>query len=192
MTGPDGGLRGGSDVARAQAFKAHVEPELAVLLRVATTLTGSPADAEDLVQETVIRAYRAMDSFDGRHPRAWLLTILRRTNLNMHRRTRPDLVEDWAAVQSARPAFGAAQPASAETSVIDNVLNDDLERAVAALDPRFRAVLLLVDVDGLTYAEAAEVLGVPVGTVMSRLSRARARVRVRLHLSARPTRREAP
>ncbi len=148
MTGPDGGSRGGSDAASAQAFKAYVEPELEVLLRVATTLTGRPADAEDLVQETVIRAYRAMDSFDGRHPRAWLMTILRRTNMNMHRRTQPDLVEDWARMQTARPAFGAAESASAETCVVDNVLSDDLEQAVATLEARFRAVLLLVDVDG--------------------------------------------
>ena len=77
------------------------------MLRVARTLTGNPADAEDLVQETVIRAFSALDRFDGAHPRAWLLTILRHTNMNMHRRRRPDLVEDWAGVQGAKPAFGA-------------------------------------------------------------------------------------
>jgi RNA polymerase sigma-70 factor (ECF subfamily) len=169
-----------AETTRADVFRAYVEPELPVLFRVAMTLTGSSADAEDLVQETVIRAFRAIDRFDGRHPRAWLLTILRNTNMNMHRRRRPDLVEDWDAVGDARPAFGAGQHVSAEETVLDDILNEDLEAAVNSLDDRFRTVLLLIDVDRLTYAEAAETLGVPLGTVMSRLSRARDRVRAHL------------
>lgn len=169
-----------ADPARALAFRTYVEPELEVLLRVARTLTGNPADAEDLVQETVIRAFRALERFDGAHPRAWLLTILRHTNMNMHRRQRPDLVEDWAAVQGAKPAFGAVGVPSPEDTVLDQILDEHLEKAVSSLDPRFRTVLMLVDVDRLTYAEAADALGVPVGTVMSRLSRARNRVRLQL------------
>lgn len=169
-----------ADPARALAFRTYVEPELEVLLRVARTLTGNPADAEDLVQETVIRAFRALERFDGAHPRAWLLTILRHTNMNMHRRQRPDLVEDWAAVQGAKPAFGAVGVPSPEDTVMDQMLDEHLEKAVSSLDPRFRTVLMLVDVDRLTYAEAADALGVPVGTVMSRLSRARNRVRLQL------------
>ena len=168
--------------SRADAFRAHVEPELPVLFRVALTLTGSPANAEDLVQETVIRAFRALDRFDGKHPRAWLLTILRNTNtnMNMHRRQRPDLVADWDTVGDPRPAFGAESHASVEETVLEEILNEDLEAAVTSLDGRFRTVLLLVDVDQLTYAEAADALGVPVGTIMSRLSRARDRVRKHL------------
>ncbi len=173
-----------ADRARGIAFRTHVEPELEVLLRVARTLTGNPADAEDLVQETVIRAFRALERFDGAHPRAWLLTILRHTNMNMHRRQRPDLVEDWAAVPGAKAAFGAAGVPSPEETVMNHVLNEDLERAVSSLDARFRSVLLLVDVDRLTYAEASDALGVPVGTVMSRLSRARNRVRLHLRNTA--------
>lgn len=167
------------DGSRAIAFRAYVEPQIEVLLRVGTTITGSVPDAEDLVQETLIRAFRALDRFDGRHPRAWLLTILRNTNLNMHRRRRPDLVEDWNAIASARPAFGDV-PSSPEEECIDEILDGDLAAAVQGLDPRFRTALLLIDVDQLTYAEAADVLGVPIGTVMSRLSRARNRVGVRL------------
>ena len=75
-------------------FAAEVVPEIEVLLRVAQTLTRHPADAEDLVQDTLLRAFRSMDTFDGRHPRAWLLTILRNTNSNRHRRRRPDLLDD--------------------------------------------------------------------------------------------------
>ncbi len=169
-----------TDVLPADAFKTHVEPELPVLYRVALTLTGSPAEAEDLVQETVIKAFRAIGRFDGRHPRAWLLTILRNTNMNMRRRQRPDLVVDWEAVGDPRPAFGAGRYASAEETVLDELLDEDVEAAVQSLDTRFRTVLLLVDVDRLSYAEAAKALGVPVGTVMSRLSRARDRVRAHL------------
>jgi len=174
---------------RAHAFKTHVEPELEVLFRVALTITGSSADAEDVVQETLIRAFRSLDKFDGRHARAWLLTILRNTNMNMHRRRRPDLVEDWAVLGDARPAFGASRQASAEESVLDDLFNEDLEAAVTSLDPRFRTVLLLVDVDRLTYAAAADALGVPVGTIVSRLNRARARVRAQLRDRSTPLRR---
>jgi RNA polymerase sigma-70 factor, ECF subfamily len=168
------------DVERSHAFTTYVEPELEVLLRVARTLTGSAADAEDLVQETLVRAFKAVHRFDGAHPRAWLLTILRNTNMNMHRRQRPGLVDDWAALGNPRPAFGATTQDSAEEAVLKDILNEDLEVAVNSLDERFRTVLLLVDVDRLSYAEAADALGVPVGTIMSRLSRARDRVRAQL------------
>ncbi len=166
--------------ARKDAFVRYVEPEIAVMLRVAQTLTGSWADAEDLVQDTMIRAYRAIDGFDGAHPRAWLLTILRRAHLNSLRRQRPDLLSEPSTLDQHRPAFGARSAPSAEESVTDLVPDEELQRAVNTLDPRFRTVLLLVDVDQLSYAEVAEVLGIPIGTVMSRLSRSRQRVRARL------------
>lgn len=161
-------------------FATWVEPEIEVLLRVAHSLTGSWADAEDVVQETLIRAYRAIDGFDGRHPRAWLLTILRRTHLNSLRRTRPVLVEDLS-LERRRPAFGHGAVASPEDVVGAAYVDDDIEAALLALDPRFRTAVLLVDVDQLTYAEAAAVLDVPIGTLMSRLSRGRARLRKQLH-----------
>ncbi len=160
---------------QADGFRRYVELEIEVLLRVARTLAGA-SDADDLVQETLVRAWRSVDRFDGRHPRAWLLTILRNTNMNMHCRQRPDSVDDVASFDDAKPAFGI-HPPSTEDRVMDSFLTEDLERAVQSLDTKFRTVLLLIDVDQLTYAEAAEALGVPVGTVMSRLSRARDRVR---------------
>jgi RNA polymerase sigma-70 factor (ECF subfamily) len=170
--------------ALEQAFRCQVEPEIEVLLRVAYTLTGSWPDAEDVVQETLIRAWRALDRFDGAHPRAWLLTILRHAHLNSLRRQRPDVVADVAATPGAWPAFGAPAEPSPEERVIEVTFGAEVERALAALDPRFRTVLLLVDVDQLSYAEVAEVLGVPLGTVMSRLSRARDRVRRQLRTQA--------
>lgn len=163
--------------AQMQAFRDYVQPEIDVLLRVATSLTGRSGGAEDLVQETLIRAFRGIESFDGRYPRAWLLTILRRTHINMHRRQRPDVVDDFETLHGSRPAFGAATHASAEDQVVDQQLHPALQQAVESLDPRFRQVLMLVDLDQLSYAEAAAALDVPVGTVMSRLSRAREKIR---------------
>ena len=164
---------------RHDAFRRYVVPELPVLLRVARRLTGNPADAEDLVQETVVRAYRAVDRFDGRHPRAWLLTILRNTWRNMNRRTRPRLLDDQDDIVSV-PASGADGRTGAEEQVLDGVLDAELAAGLRALSDSQRAVVLLVDLDGLAYQEAADVLGIPPGTVMSRLHRARKRLRKRL------------
>lgn len=100
----------GSTAERQRAFRAYVEPEIDVLLRVAQTLTGSWADSEDLVQDTLVRAYRAIDRFDGAHPRAWLLTILRHTHLNSTRRQRPDLAPEGMDLATHRPAFGRGPP----------------------------------------------------------------------------------
>ena len=161
---------------RATGFQELILPELPVLLRVARRLTGGHADAEDLVQDTVLRAYRAFDRFDGRYPRAWLLTILRNTNANRLRKRRPDLLDDEVAHRlptrgSEGREDGAAGPA------LDASFDPQVRRALASLSPKHRAVIGLVDLDGLTYREAAEVLDVPPGTVMSRLHRARRQVR---------------
>lgn len=163
------------------AFARYVEPEVEVMLRVAQSLTGSWSEAEDLVQETMIRAYKGIDSFDGAHPRAWLLTIMRRANINAHRRQRPITADPHADLERQTPAFGAGVAANPQDIVLEPLMDDDVERALDALDPRFRAVILLVDVDQLSYQEAADALGIPVGTIMSRLSRARARMRKRLN-----------
>jgi RNA polymerase sigma-70 factor (ECF subfamily) len=163
----------------SDAFRRYVVPELPVLLRVARRLTGSPTDAEDLVQEAVIRAYRAVDRFDGRYPRAWLLTILRNTWRNMNRRARPYLLDTDDQVNSV-PAPGADGRGGAEEHVVDGMLDAALVTELRNLSDNHRAVVTLVDIDGLTYQEAADVLGIPTGTVMSRLHRARKRLRTRL------------
>jgi RNA polymerase sigma-70 factor (ECF subfamily) len=165
---------------RAKAFREIVEPELPVLLRVARGLTRSSADAEDLVQETLIRAFKAILKFDGAHPRAWLLTILRNTNINMNRRTRPSLFSDGTLWEDATPAFGDDRRLSAEETAIEQNMSAQIQQGFKDLDPRFRAVLYLVDIQGLNYSECASTLGLPVGTVMSRLSRARKRLREHL------------
>ncbi len=160
-----------------QTYTSCVLPEIEVLLRVASSMTDQRADAEDLVQDTLLRAWRSIDTFDGRHPRAWLLTILRNAQVNRHRRRRPQLLDDPDL--TANRGLGDAQD-SAEDVVVGRTFDVVVDSALSALPTTFRQVVLLVDFDGLTYAEAAEVLGVPEGTVMSRLHRARRRIRDRL------------
>ncbi|MGH8986811.1 MAG: RNA polymerase sigma factor [Acidimicrobiia bacterium] len=158
------------------AFQQHVVPEIDVLYRVGLSITRSHADAEDLVQDTLVRAYRSIDGFDGRHPRAWLLTILRNAQINRTRRRRPDLLHDPDEVtrRAATTEDPSAQP---EEAALVDVLDEHLGAALDALPIKFRQVVDLIDVSELSYQEAAEVLGVPAGTVMSRLSRARKRLR---------------
>lgn len=168
------------DDGRREAFARDVLPQVDVLLRVALSITRRPVDAEDLVQDTLLRAFRSMDRFDGAHPRAWLLTIMRNAEINRHRRRRPELLRDpdvSLANLAAVPSSGAGDP---ETVVVGETFDAVVADAYDRLPERHREVVRLVDLDGLSYAEAAHVLGVPVGTVMSRLHRARARLRDRL------------
>lgn len=164
---------------RRDAYARHIVPEIDVLLRVARTLVPRPADAEDLVQDTLLRAFRSIDSFDGRHPRAWLLTIMRNAQINRTRRRRPALLDDQDAAfdRLANDDDGQSSP---EAIVIGEMFDAVVVDALEALPDRFRQVVVLVDIEGLTYAEVAELLDVPIGTVMSRLHRARTRIRDRL------------
>ncbi len=149
-------------------------PELETMFRVALAMTRNRAEAEDLVQDTLLRAFQAIERFDGRHPRAWLLTILRNTQINRHRRRRPGLLRDWDGDQRARePASTDSGP---EETVMATMLDFVVEAAFSALPDHQQIVIWLVDVDGLSYREAAEVLAVPIGTVMSRLHRGRKRI----------------
>ena len=168
-----------SDEGRKKAFATHVVPEIDVLLRVAHTLVPRPADAEDLVQDTLLRAYRGIDAFDGRHPRAWLLTIMRNAQINRTRRRRPELLDDPDAT-FARMGNDEDDHPGPEALVVDAAFDTVVLDGLAELPDRLRRAVELVDIDGLTYAEAAEVLGVPIGTLMSRLHRARLRLRDRL------------
>ncbi len=163
-------------------FNEFVVPELDVLYRVAYSITRNKADAEDLVQDTLLRSYRAIDRFDGRYPRAWLLTIMRNAQVNRVRRKRPDLMHDPDETM-ARMADESAEAADAETQLMDKEFEAPIEAAMAALPEKFRSVVDLVDLNELSYQEAADALGIPVGTVMSRLHRARRNIRQHLEAS---------
>lgn len=159
-------------------FDEFILPELEVLYRTAWSLTRSDADAQDLVQDTLLRAYRSIDRFDGRYPRAWLLTIMRNANINRVRKKKPDLLNDPDLTFERSPDF--ADHHDPESLVVSPVLDAAIEEAFEQLSDDFREVVELVDLDGLAYQEAANVLGIPVGTVMSRLHRARGRIREHL------------
>jgi len=161
----------------ATAFRQYVVPELDLLYRVAMGLTTNRADAEDLVQDTVLRAYRALDRFDGRYPRAWLLTILRNTHINRARRRRPELLRDPDRQMRQVATTAAEEGSDPGEAVARASLDDRIAAALSGLPERSRRPVELVDVAGLSYREAAEMLGVPIGTVMSRLHRARKRMR---------------
>ena len=161
-----------------EAFALYVLPEVDVLLRVALSRTRNAADAEDLVQDTLLRAYRGIGRFDGTYPRAWLLTILRNAQANRVRRRRPSPLGNPDAGQRLQEGRDALP--SAEAIVVGRAFDATVEDAVGRLPARFRHVVELVDIDGLSYQDAADTLGVPVGTVMSRLHRARCRIRTRL------------
>ena len=163
----------------AGSFDAFVGPHLPVLLRVAGSLCRNPHDAEDLVQDTLIRAFRGLDGFDGAYPRAWLLTIMRNANINRHRRQRPGLLHDATDLAGEADRRNPPSP-SAEDVAAAHTPAPWIAYALRCLSPRHLHVVQLVDVDGLTYDEAAAALGIPAGTVMSRLHRARHRMRAHL------------
>jgi RNA polymerase sigma-70 factor (ECF subfamily) len=173
-----------SPVGQDARFNEYVVPELDVLYRVAYSITRNKSDAEDLVQDTLMRAYRAIERFDGRYPRAWLLTIMRNAQVNRVRRKRPELMHDPDETM-ARMADESADAADAETQLMDKEFEAPVEAALAALPEKFRKVVELVDLNQLSYQEAADALGIPVGTIMSRLHRARRNIRQHLEASPR-------
>lgn len=156
-------------------FDEFVVPQLDLLYRTAFSLTRTRSDAEDLVQETMLRAYRAIDRFDGRYPKAWLLTIMRNANINRARKKTPDLLDDPEMTFERSTDF--ADTTTPEDDVVAPVFDAVVQTAFDALPDDFRTIVELVDLNGLAYAEAADLLDIPVGTVMSRLHRARKRIR---------------
>ena len=164
-------------------FADVVMPHLGAAYSLAHWLTGDAADAEDVVQEACVRAFRAVRGYSGGNARAWTLTIVRNTAfswLAKNRRRTLVAVDDLEAVERAQALPGRtgaqANPATPETELIAKADAARLEAAITALPPLFRETLVLRDLQGLDYREIAEVTGVPVGTVMSRLARARRRL----------------
>jgi RNA polymerase sigma-70 factor (ECF subfamily) len=160
-------------------FEAEALASLDSLYRTALRLTRVPADAEDLVQETYLKAFRAADRFEpGTNLKAWLFTILHNTALNRFRdRSRQPVVYDSETVDRAADASSEARGArfaeTPETLLLAGTLDPDLKAAVDALPDVFRQAVWLRDVEEFSYAEIARMLTIPVGTVMSRISRGR-------------------
>jgi RNA polymerase sigma-70 factor (ECF subfamily) len=156
------------------SFESVVSPEIPSLWRAASAMTGNHHDAEDLLQDTLLRAFKGLDSFDGRYPRAWLLTILRNTHQNRNRRVRPVPVDPRSVDEVA---LGKSTSPGADSALLAREFDEHLEAALRALSPKLLHVVELVDVADFTYDEAALALGIPVATVTSRVHRARSRLR---------------
>jgi RNA polymerase sigma-70 factor, ECF subfamily len=161
-------------------FKKMVLPHLVDAYALARWLTGNPADAEDVVQEASLRAFRAMYSFAGGNVRAWLLTITRNAAYSWMAKNRPPsvfAVDDLEAVERNEASKGMMEESETpETALIAKTQSKQLETTIAQLPLPFRETLVLRDVQGLDYREIATMTHVPIGTVMSRLARARQRL----------------
>jgi RNA polymerase sigma factor (sigma-70 family) len=172
-------LKSEDDQAR---FASVVVPHLADAYALARWLTGDRADAEDVVQEACLRAFRGIGGFAGVNARAWVLTIVRHaayTWLGKNRSASLVMVDDLEAVEQKRSSAGAAFEQAPQTPEAELIAKADarrLEAAIAELPVPFRETLVLRDVQGLDYREISEVTKVPIGTVMSRLARARRRL----------------
>ena len=146
---------------------------------MAQWLTGNRADAEDVVQEASLRAFRAISGFAGGNASAWVLTIVRHTAyswLGNNRRMPLVAVDDLEAVELAQADPGDPNAETPETTVIALSDAEQLRAAIAALPTPYRDTLVLRDIEGLDYREIAKVTEAPIGTVMSRLARARHRL----------------
>jgi RNA polymerase sigma-70 factor (ECF subfamily) len=176
-------------VADKARFAELAMEHMGSLYTAALRMTRNPADAEDLVQETYLKAYRAFDSFqEGTNLKAWLYRILTNTFINSYRakKRRPDEsdiddVENLYLYRRLGGLEGASAGRSAEEEVLDHFTEAEVKEAIESLPEQFRMAVLLGDVEGFSYKEIAEILDIPIGTVMSRLHRGRRALQKRLY-----------
>ena len=162
-------------------FASQALEYMPALYSAALRMTRNPADAEDLVQETYLRAFRGFGGFtEGTNLKAWLYRILTNTYINTYRakKRRPeesdiDDLENFYLYRRLGGLEGAAAGRSAEDEVLDHFTETEVKDAIEALPEQFRMAVILADVEGFSYKEIADILDVPIGTVMSRIHRGR-------------------
>lgn len=162
-------------------FEAGVLSHIDSLYRTALRMTNHPQEAEDLVQETMLKAFRFAHTYHpGTNLRAWLFRILNTSAINRYRKnaTHPTPAslpdgEEFYLYNRIRDLNGQELSQGAEEEVLGRYLDEDVYRALNDLPPNFRMAVILADIEGLSYKEIADVLEIPIGTVMSRISRAR-------------------
>jgi RNA polymerase sigma-70 factor, ECF subfamily len=168
-----------NDPRLRERFERDVLPLLPSLYGAAMRMTRNRSDAEDLVQETYLRAYRGFGGFqEGTNLKAWLYRILTNSYINTYRKKQrepqtvdgPEDVDEWYLYDRLG---GRSVEDSAETTVLDTIPDQAVKDAVESLPERFRLPVLLADVEGFSYKEIAEIMDTPIGTVMSRLHRGR-------------------
>ena len=167
------------DPALRERFERDVLPLLPNLYAAALRMTRNPADAEDVVQDTYLRAYRGFATFkEGTNLKAWLYRILTNSYINTYRKKQrepqtvegPDDIDEWYLYDRLR---GRNVELSAETEVLDRIPDQAVKQALESLPENFRMPVLLADVEGFSYQEIADIMQTPIGTVMSRLHRGR-------------------
>jgi RNA polymerase sigma-70 factor (ECF subfamily) len=151
-------------------FAEVIMPHLDDAYGLARWLTGNSTDAEDIVQEACLRALKGLESYAGGNARAWLLAIVRNTAFTWLARNRPKALIASENIEAEPVADETATPEEALIAKADAAA---LEAAISDLRPPFKEVLVLRDINGCSYREIAEITGAPIGTVMSRLARAR-------------------
>ncbi len=179
-------------MAEADPFETEALAFLDALYRTGLRMTRSEAEAEDLVQETYIKAFRHRDQFTpGTNLKAWLFRILTNTFINQYRRkaarpetTELDDVDESILYRHMRDVSPGSTSPDPEAELIDNTLSSEVKEALEALPEKFRTTVLL-DVEGFSYKEIAQMLEIPIGTVMSRLHRGRKFLQKRLYDVAR-------
>lgn len=177
-----GQRRGRAEDADADRFSAEALALLDSLYATALRLTRNPAAAEDLVQDTYLKAFRSRTRFEpGTNLKAWIFTILQNTWRNRRRdQARARVEYDSEVVERAAEAGVGGRAETAEALMMRETLDADLRRALDSLPETFREAVWLRDVEGLSYQEIAGALAVPIGTVMSRISRGRKQLHDRL------------
>src|SRR2546421_11600093 len=165
----------------SEDFEAGVLAQLDSLYRTARRMTSSQQEAEDLVQETMLKAFRFAHTYQpGTNLRAWLFRILNTSAINRYRKqaSHPTTAslpegEDFYLYNRIKDLSGQELNVGAEEEVLSKYLDEDVYNALKDLPPNFRMAVVLADIEGLSYKEIAEALQIPIGTVMSRISRAR-------------------